>query len=91
MEFLGHLRGHLLNHGHVLETMMFLLNKRDLWERSNDPDQLRKWERDIAETWKNSALAKRVEFAEHSNLIPTDITKFALSLREQIRSVRDAK
>lgn len=84
--FLEQLRAHLIQEGNAFpRSIHFALNKRDLWEKQEGANLLRKWFCDLVEQWRSFGMAKSVSFSVHSNLFAKDIAQLSTTIRESTK------
>ena len=82
--FLQQLAFHLKERSH-LRNIHFLLNKRDLWERSRSAEELRAWLENHVTAWRNTSLAETITSDSHSNTFAEDITKVLSKISDQAK------
>lgn len=70
-----------------LPRLHIVLNKRDLWEKSKNADDLQEWFSDHVSQWERVCIAENVTSDVHSNMLSNDVNKIIRHIREQVSTL----
>jgi len=70
-----------------LPRLHIVLNKRDLWEKSKNANDLQEWFSDHVRQWKKVRIAENITSDVHSNMLSNDVNKIIHHIREQVSTL----